>query len=88
MKAMRLIFISLTSFLIKKPADSDFSYARCDFDILYEDENILLCVKKPGMLVHAGDADERNSGENTERNTLLYQIKAYLYRKGEYEPGK
>lgn len=73
-------------FFDKKTADSDFSCARCDFDILYEDENILLCVKKPGMLVHAGDEDERNSGENTERNTLLYQIKAYLYRKGEYEP--
>ena len=46
--------------------------------ILYEDENIMLLNKRPGVLVHE-DADE---GENT----LIMHIKAYLFDKGEYDP--
>ncbi len=46
-------------------------------DIVYEDENILLCNKRPGVLVH-----EDESGENT----LIMHIKAYLCGKGEYSP--
>ena len=46
-------------------------------DIVYEDENILLLNKRPGVLVHE-DSDE--SG-----NTLISHVKAYLYRKGEYD---
>ena len=46
--------------------------------ILYEDENIMLLNKRPGVLVHE-DADE---GENT----LIMHIKAYLFGKGEYDP--
>ncbi len=47
-------------------------------NILYEDDNILLLNKRPGVLVH----------EDTEgaENTLLMHMKAYLYQKGEYEP--
>jgi len=46
--------------------------------IIYEDENILLCDKKPGMIAHPD--------ENEEINTLINHITAYLYKKGEYEP--
>ena len=46
--------------------------------ILYEDENIMLLNKRPGVLVHE-DADE---GENT----LIMHIKAYLFGTGEYNP--
>ena len=46
--------------------------------IVYEDENILLADKKPGMLSH--------SDEGGDRNTLIDHIKAYLYQKGEYRP--
>ncbi|MBR6680955.1 MAG: RluA family pseudouridine synthase [Clostridia bacterium] len=46
--------------------------------ILYEDENIMLLNKRPGVLVHE-DADE---GENT----LVMHMKAYLFGKGEYDP--
>jgi len=46
--------------------------------ILYEDENILLCDKKPGVIVHPD--------ENEEINTLINHITAYLYKKGEYDP--
>ncbi|MBE6662679.1 MAG: RluA family pseudouridine synthase [Ruminococcaceae bacterium] len=47
-------------------------------DICYEDENILLCNKRPGILVHEGD----EAGDNT----LILHIKAYLCQKGEYHP--
>jgi len=45
---------------------------------VYEDENIIICNKPAGVLVHddsEGDTD-----------TLINHIKAYLYRKGEYDP--
>ena len=48
--------------------------------VVYEDENIIICDKRPGMLCHPDD-----EGDN---NTLIEHIKAYLYRKGEYEPDK
>ena len=47
-------------------------------DILYEDENILLLNKRPGVSVHE-DAD----GEGA---TLILHVKAYLFAKGEYDP--
>ena len=46
--------------------------------ILYEDENILLLNKRPGVLVHEDTA----GGENT----LILHVKAYLAQKGEYDP--
>ncbi len=49
-------------------------------DIVYEDENIILMDKKAGMIVH-DDEDEKI-------NTLLNHMKAYLYKKGEYDPNK
>ena len=47
-------------------------------DIVYEDENILLIDKRPGVLVH----EDKSSGDNT----LILHIKAYLAAKGEYNP--
>ncbi len=47
-------------------------------DIVYEDDNIILCNKRPGVLVHEDDG----AGDNT----LIMHIKAYLYQKGEYDP--
>ena len=47
-------------------------------DVCYEDENILLCNKRPGVLVHEDD--------EASDNTLIMHIKAYLCQKGEYSP--
>jgi 23S rRNA pseudouridine955/2504/2580 synthase len=57
-------------------------------NIVYEDENLLICDKAPGILVHTGDGDGKESGKGTanERNTLIYHIQAYLAKKGEYDP--
>ena len=46
--------------------------------IVYEDENVMLLNKRPGVLVHEDVA----GGENT----LILHVKAYLYGKGEYDP--
>ena len=47
-------------------------------DIVYEDENILLLNKRPGVLVHEDTA--------AAENTLIMHVKAYLAQKGEYDP--
>lgn len=47
-------------------------------DIVYEDENMILVNKRVGM---STIPDEREDKE-----TLINHIKAYLYRKGEYDP--
>ena len=47
-------------------------------NIVYEDENLLLLDKRPGMVVHP---------DETERvNTLLTHLQAYLYQKKEWSP--
>ena len=47
-------------------------------DVVYEDENIMLLNKRPGVLVHEDTA--------AAENTLIMHIKAYLAQKGEYDP--
>ena len=49
-------------------------------DVIYEDENIMLCDKRAGMIVHSDDKESTN--------TLISHITAYLYQKGEYDPNK
>lgn len=53
---------------------------RVHLHILYEDENILLADKKPGLMSHPDDRERVN--------TLLTHIQAYLYQKGEYDSMK
>ena len=45
---------------------------------MYEDENILLADKKPGVLCH--------SAGKWDYNTLIANIQAYAYQKGEWDP--
>ncbi len=51
---------------------------RPKLDIVYEDENIMLINKRPGVLVHEDTA--------AAENTLIMHIKAYLCQNGEYDP--
>ncbi|KXG78965.1 RluA family pseudouridine synthase [Thermotalea metallivorans] len=48
------------------------------FQIVYEDDYLLLVNKPYGLLVH-GDSQEK-------KNTLINQVTGYLYAKGEYDP--
>ena len=47
-------------------------------NIVYEDENIILADKKPGVLCHSAGA--------WDYNTLIANIQAYLAQKGEWDP--
>lgn len=48
--------------------------------IVYEDENLLLVDKPPGLLCHSAGGDPRD--------TLLSHVRAYLYQKGDWQPGQ
>lgn len=73
-------------FFAAATAAPEFSRAHAAPQIVYEDENILLCDKRPGLLAHPGDSDEASSGDASERETLIFQIQAYLYQAGAYDP--
>lgn len=47
-------------------------------DVVYEDENLLLVNKRPGLVVHADETEKVN--------TLINHIQAYLYQKREWDP--
>ena len=47
-------------------------------DIVYEDENIIVCNKRPGLLCHPD--------EHEYVSTLITHIQAYLYQKREWSP--
>lgn len=53
---------------------------KIEFDILYEDENVLFVIKPLGLLTHPEKAEDRN--------TLVDQVLFYLNQKGEYYNSK
>ena len=73
-------------FFTEKTSAAEYSRAEVQLNIVYEDENILLVDKKPGVLVHTGDEGDPNRTAEAERTTLIFAIKAYLVSKGEYCP--
>ncbi len=56
----------------------EFLKAPDKLDIVYEDENIILLDKKPGVIVHQDKSYHFDS--------LVMRLKHYLYKKGEYNP--
>lgn len=62
------------------PAEREYDFlgASKALEIAYEDENILIADKKPGLIVHPD--------EQYQRDTLIARIQRYLYEKGEYSP--
>lgn len=62
----------------EKENDLSFTRLNPNLNIVYEDENIILVDKKPGVIVHSDDKE--TSG------TLIDKVKAYLYKKGEFNP--
>ena len=67
-------------FFEEQPDEYDFLKAPVKLDIIYEDENIMLLNKKPGLIVHPD--------ENYHFDSLIARVQHYLYEKGEYEPKK
>lgn len=58
----------------------EFLKAPKKLNILYEDENIILTDKKPGLIVH--------QDRSYHFDCLIMRIQHYLYNKGEYDPEK
>lgn len=58
----------------------DFLKAPCRLNIIYEDNNIMLVDKQPGLIVHPD--------KNYHFDSLVSRIIHYLYKKGEYDPEK
>lgn len=65
-------------FFEKPETRYDFTGASKSIDIIYEDENIVLLNKKPGLLCHPDDKEYVD--------TLITRLKRYLYDKGEFLP--
>ncbi len=65
-------------FFAGEQPDTVFMSIRSKVDIVYEDSNYIVCNKRPGMIVHSDDEEDVN--------TLINNVKAYLYEKGEYRP--
>ena len=65
-------------FFEKKVDEHSFESISVKLDIIYEDENIMLLNKRPGVSVH--------EDEDGSTNTLITHIQAYLYQKGDYRP--
>lgn len=73
------LFIKDEFFEDDTPAESyDFLKAPTKLDIIYEDSNILLLNKKPGVIVHPD--------EKYHFDSLISRVLHYLYDKGEYNP--
>ncbi|MBQ7504210.1 MAG: RluA family pseudouridine synthase [Ruminococcus sp.] len=56
----------------------EFTKAPYKLDIIYEDENIILIDKKPGVIVH--------QDKSYHFDCLVMRVQHYLYKKGEYNP--
>ena len=60
------------------PKEYDFLKAPKALSIVYEDENMMLLDKKPGLIVHPD--------QNYHFDSLIARVQHYLYGKGEYDP--
>ncbi len=67
-------------FFEKGPEKYDFLKAGKELTVVYEDENVLILDKKPGLLSHPDE------GEYVD--TLITRAQRYLYEKGEYDPAR
>lgn len=74
------LYIGDEFFARPDPEDAWRHIERPRLSVVYEDENILLADKAPGMPVHP---DEREAA-----NTLIAHIQAYLRQKGDWDPAR
>ena len=72
------VYINDEFFEIPTQENAFLSLFKPQLDIVYEDENLLLINKRPGLVVHPDD--------NERVNTLITHIQAYLYQKKEWNP--
>ena len=73
-------FLADSFFEGREESGSDLFAIKPHLNIVYEDENIILLDKRPGISVH--------EDEHSENNTLIMHVLAYLAQKGEYKPNE
>jgi 23S rRNA pseudouridine955/2504/2580 synthase len=74
------LYIKDEFFENNKEKNYEFLKAPVKLDLVYEDENIMLIDKKPGVIVHQDKSYHFDS--------LIMRVQHYLYKKGEYDPEK
>ena len=62
----------------RRQAENWLGTVKPDLDIVYEDGNILLVNKRPGVLCHASDG--------WSADTLIARIQAHVYQSGQWDP--
>lgn len=67
-------------FLEDLVSKNDFKRSPINLDVIFEDSNIIIINKPPGLLVHPD--------KECKIDCLINRIKNYLYQKGEYNPEK
>lgn len=72
------LYINDTFFGKPSRENSFLSGFRPRLRVVYEDENLLLVDKRPGMSVHTDETEKVN--------TLIHHIQAYLYQSGGWDP--
>lgn len=65
-------------FFQKEPKEYDFLKAPNRLNIIFEDENIMILDKQPGLIVHPDDQYHFDS--------LIARVQHYLYEEGKYNP--
>lgn len=65
-------------FFDNNSSENKFSSAPKVLNIVYEDDNIILLNKKPGLVVHPD--------QDNQIDCLLHRLQHYLFDKGEYNP--
>ncbi len=65
-------------FFEESKKEYEFMKASKKLDIVYEDENIILIDKKPGVIVH--------QDKNYDADCIVNRVQRYLFEKGEYDP--
>lgn len=73
------MYINDEFFAVPKAENAYLAVSAPRLNIVYEDQNILLCDKRPGLAVHPHDGAEYG-------RTLIDHIQAYLYARGEWNP--
>jgi len=81
LKEGELVFFYLADFHFEKKGkknDDKFRSVNINLDVIFEDNDIIVVNKPVGLLVHPDNKEFKNS--------LTEMVKAYLYKKGEYDP--
>lgn len=73
-----IVNIYLPDYLLENNHMEIKHFSKYNFEIIYEDKNILVVFKEPGLIVHKDN--------NNEQNTLINQVIDYLIKSNQYNP--